>query len=121
MVMTAHIINKDIDAEYPTTLSPLFIQNILCSKLGFDGVIVSDDMQVGAITENYGFDDAIIRAINSGCDLLIILNNGKAYDEKAVYNARDIIFQAIKKSEIYKERITESYSRILALKKEFDI
>ena len=121
MVMTAHIINKNIDPKYPATLSSLFIQNILREKLGFDGVIVSDDMQMGAITEHYGFDDAIIRAINAGCDLLIISNNGKIYDEKAVYNARDIIFQAVKQGKISRERITESYSRILILKKQFDI
>ena len=121
MVMTAHIINKNIDPEYPATLSPLFIQDILRAKLGFDGVIVSDDMQMGAITEHYGFEDAIIRAINAGCDILIISNNGKIYDEEAVYNARDIIFQAVKQGKISKERIAESYSRILILKKQFDI
>ena len=121
MIMTAHIINKNIDPKYPATLSPLFIQNILRKKLGFNGVIVSDDMQMGAITEHYGFNNAIIRAINAGCDLLIISNNGKTYDEKAPYKARDIIFQAVKQGKISSERITESYLRILALKKQFNI
>ncbi len=121
MVMTAHIINKNIDPEYPATLSPLFIQNILREKLGFDGVIVSDDMQMGAITEHYGFEDAIIRSINAGCDILIISNNGKIHDEKAVYNAVNIIFQAVKQGKISRERIAESYSRIMFLKNQFDI
>lgn len=116
MVMTAHIINKNIDAEYPATLSPLFLQNILREQLKFDGVIVSDDMQMGAITEHYGFDDALIRAINAGCDLLIISNNGKVYDEQAPYKARDIIFQAVKDNKISCEKITKSYNRIQALK-----
>lgn len=116
MVMTAHIINKNIDSEYPATLSPLFIQNILREKLGFNGVIVSDDMQMGAITEHYGFDEAIIRAINAGCDLLIISNNGKIYDEQAPEQARDIIFNAVKQGKISREQITQSYLRIITLK-----
>ena len=74
-VMTAHIINRQIDPDYPATLSPLFIQNILREKLGFEGVVFSDDMQMGAITDSYSFDDSIIRAINAGCDFLIFSNN----------------------------------------------
>jgi beta-N-acetylhexosaminidase len=116
MVMTAHIINKNIDSEYPATLSPLFIQSILREKLGFNGIVVSDDMQMGAITEHYGFDEAIIRAINAGCDLLIISNNGKIYDEQAPEQARDIIFNAVKQGKISREQITQSYLRIITLK-----
>ena len=121
MVMTAHITNRDIDPRYPATLSPLFIQNILRKKLGFEGVIISDNIQMGAITEYYNFDNAIIRAINAGCDMLIISNNGKIYNEKAPYEASDIIFQAVKQGRISRERITESSSRILSLKTQFDI
>ena len=116
MVMTAHIINKNIDPEYPATLSPLFLQKILRQQLKFDSVIVSDDMQMGAITEYYGFEDALIRAVNAGCDLLIISNNGKVYDEQAPYKARDIIFSAVKNNEIPGERITESFNRVQNLK-----
>ena len=116
MVMTAHIINKNIDSEYPATLSPLFLQNILREQLKFNGVIISDDMQMGAITEHYGFKDALIRAINAGCDLLIISNNGKIYDEQAPYQARDIIFNAVKNNKISRNTITQSYNRIQSLK-----
>ena len=116
MVMTAHIINRNIDSEYPATLSPLFLQDILRQQLKFNGVIVSDDMQMGAITEHYGFEDALIRAINAGCDLLIISNNGKIYDEQAPYKARDIIFQAVKDNKIQRDTITKSYNRVQSLK-----
>ena len=116
MVMTAHIINRNIDTEYPATLSPLFLQNILREQLKFNGVIVSDDMQMGAITEHYGFEDALIRAINAGCDLLIISNNGKIYNEQAPHKARDIIFQAVKDNKIPRDTIIQSFIRIQALK-----
>ena len=121
MVMTAHIVNANIDPEYPATLSPLFIKNILREKLNFKGVIVSDDMQMGAIVDNYGFEEAIIRAVNAGCDMLILSNNGKTYDEKAPYDAVEIIYKAVKKGQISEQQINESYNRIQELKNKYGI
>jgi beta-N-acetylhexosaminidase len=121
MVMTAHIINTNIDPTYPSTLSPLFIKNILRNQLKFTGVVVSDDMQMGAIVDNYGYDEAIIRAINAGCDMLIISNNGKTYSEQAPYDAVNIILKAIEKGEISEQQINDSYGRIQALKEKYGI
>jgi len=121
MVMTAHIMNTNIDPTYPATLSPLFIKNILRNQLNFNGVIVSDDMQMGAIVNNYGYDEAIIKAINAGCDMLIISNNGTTYDEKAPYDAVDIILKAVKKGEISEQQINDSYNRIQTLKEKYGI
>jgi beta-N-acetylhexosaminidase len=115
-VMTAHIINRNVDPAYPATLSPLFIQNILRDKLGFDGVVFSDDMQMGAIIENYGFEDAIIRAINAGCDILVFSNNGASYDESVPYRSRDTIVKAVQDGRITQARIDQAYTRIMELK-----
>ncbi|MDD2703121.1 MAG: glycoside hydrolase family 3 protein [Candidatus Omnitrophica bacterium] len=119
MVMTAHIMNRKIDSEYPATLSAHYINEILRNMIGFEGVVISDDMQMGAITKYYGFKEALIRAVNAGCDLLIISNNGSVYDETAPYRARDIIFDAVKNGEIPLKRIAESSRRIEDLKKRF--
>lgn len=116
MVMTAHIVNKKIDPEYPATLSPFFIKEILREQLKFEGVVVSDDMQMAAIADNYGFGEALIKAINAGCDILIISNNNEIYDESAPYKARDIIFEAVKNGKISSERINQSFNRISKLK-----
>ncbi|MDD4531531.1 MAG: glycoside hydrolase family 3 protein [Candidatus Pacebacteria bacterium] len=121
MVMTAHIIDRNIDPEYPATLSPLFIKNILKEKLGFKGVVVSDDMQMGAIVDNYGLEEAIIKAVNAGCDMLILSNNGKTYDEKAPYDAVDIIYKAVKRGEISEQQINDSYDKIQGLKDKYEI
>ena len=121
MVMTAHIINTNIDSIYPSTLSPLFIKNILRDQLGFKGVIVSDDMQMGAIVNNYGFDESIVRAINAGCDMLIISNNGTTYDENAPHKAIEAIYKAIKNGEISEQQINDSYNRIQELKQKYGI
>jgi beta-N-acetylhexosaminidase len=121
MVMTAHIVNTDIDPDYPATLSPLFLQSILRKQLDYKGVIVSDDMQMGAIAKNYGFEDAVIRSINAGCDLLILSNNNDSYDENIASKAIDVIFEAAKDGRITAETINNSYSRILDLKKKFGL
>lgn len=122
MVMTAHIINKNIDENYPATLSPLFLQNILREDLGFGGVIVSDDMKMKAIVDYYGFEEGIIYAINAGCDLLILSNNGtEEYDELAPQKAIDVIFNAVKNNLITEEQIDQSYNRIQSLKEKYRI
>ncbi|MFA6337055.1 MAG: glycoside hydrolase family 3 protein [Candidatus Paceibacterota bacterium] len=121
MVMTAHIMNKTVDENYPATLSPLFLQDILRKQLGFQGVIISDDMQMGAIAKNYGFQESVIKSINAGCDVLILSNNNDNYDKDIAPKARDIIFEAVKNGEIKEETINNSYLRIMNLKKKFGL
>ncbi len=122
MVMTAHIMNQNIDENYPATLSPLFLQNILREKIGFNGVIVSDDMNMGAIVDHYGFEEGLIMAINAGCDLLILSNNGlEKYDELIPYKAVDAIFNAVKNNLISEEQINHSYNKIQSLKESYGI
>jgi beta-N-acetylhexosaminidase len=120
-VMVGHIFNKNIDEDYPATLSAKFLQGILRKEIGFEGVIISDDLQMGAIKKYYTFENAIIKAINAGCDILVFSNNVEEYDEELPYKVFDIIFQAAKEGKIPKERISESSERILNLKKEFGI
>jgi beta-N-acetylhexosaminidase len=122
VVMTAHIINRNIDENYPATLSSNFLQKILRQQIGFRGVIISDDLNMNAIVDNYGFEETIIKAVNSGCDILLISNNSiSGYDEQLPYKARDIIYEAVKSGKIPLETITESYNRIYNLKKKFGI
>jgi len=121
MVMTAHIMNRKVDPDYPATLSQFFIKDVLRDKLKFDGVVVSDDMQMGAITEYFGFADSIILAINAGCDMLVISNNSSTYDETAPHKAQEIIFNAVKDGKIIVNRIVEASDRIAQLKKKFGI
>lgn len=121
MVMTAHIMNTAIDPNYPATLSPLYINLLLKKGLQFKGLVVSDDMQMGAIADNFGFDDAIVRAVNSGCDILILSNNIKEYDEQAPQKAVDAIFNAVKNKQISEQQINDIYNKIQQFKKDHDI
>jgi beta-N-acetylhexosaminidase len=121
IVMTAHIMNTSIDKDYPATLSPKFIKDILRDKLKFKGVVVSDDMQMGAIADHYGTEEAAVRAINAGCDMLIVSNNINVYDEEAPKKIIDAVYAALEKGEISSQRIVESYIRIRLLKMKYGI
>ncbi|MFA6252011.1 MAG: glycoside hydrolase family 3 protein [Candidatus Paceibacterota bacterium] len=121
IIMTAHIINQNIDKENPATLSPIFIQGLLRNVLGFKGVVISDDMQMGAITDFYGQENAAVKAINAGCDMLIVSNNIKVYDEEAPSKIINGIYQAVKDGKISEKRIYESYNRIQKLKNTYSI
>lgn len=121
MIMTAHIMDLRIDQKYPATLSAKFIQNILRKKLKFKGVVISDDMQMGAITKNFGFTEAVVKAVNAGCNILAFSNNGSSYDERAVYQAFNAILEGVKSGRILEQRICESYKKIVCLKQKFDI
>jgi beta-N-acetylhexosaminidase len=74
IIMTAHIYNKNIDEKYPATLSYKINHDLLREHLGFKGVLISDDLQMGAISKNYRLEQALKLAINSGVDLLLFAN-----------------------------------------------
>jgi len=121
-VMIGHIMNKKIDNTYPATLSKTFLNDILRKQIGFEGVIISDDMQMAAISNNYKFDEAVVMAVNAGCDMIYFFNNSpEGYDKKIAYKVRDTIFNAVKEKKIEEKRIIESYNRIQDLKKRFKI
>ncbi|MCI5223853.1 MAG: hypothetical protein D3924_14570 [Candidatus Electrothrix sp. AR4] len=75
-IMTAHIIHYGLDSTgTPATLSPAIITGILREQLGFEGVIVTDDVQMKAISDRYGYKESIRRAVLAGADLMIVGNN----------------------------------------------
>ena len=116
-VMTAHIVNKHLDPSgYPATLSPYIISNILRNVLGFDGVVFSDDMQMHAISRNFGFEESIKLAINAGVDVLVFANNVPGNERRTPSQIHGIIMEYIGKGEISEETIRESYVRIKNLK-----
>lgn len=116
MIMTAHIFNANLDADYPATLSHKIITGILREKLGFDGVIVTDDMNMQAIAKFYGLETALRLAIEAGADILLFGNN-LTYDPDIVKTAHGIIAKLVREGTISKERIAQSYARIMRLKK----
>jgi beta-N-acetylhexosaminidase len=116
-VMTSHIVNRKLDDEgNPGTLSHDVLTGILRDKLKFDGVVFTDDMQMHAITKHYGLEDAIRLAINGGVDIMTFSNNIQGSDERTVDKVHSIIKDFVKKGIIKRERIDESYARVMKLK-----
>jgi beta-N-acetylhexosaminidase len=114
-VMTAHIFNANLDPKYPATLSKAVITGILREQLQYDGVVISDDMQMGAIRQYYGLEEAIELAILAGVDILAFANN-TVYDPTIGARAFDIIRQLVENRKITEQRIDESYQRVMQLK-----
>ncbi len=115
VIMTAHIVNSQIDDGVPATLSKPTITGILREKLGFDGVVVTDDMQMGAIRQYYGYEHALQLAILAGADLLAIANQLE-YDPDLPSKTFNGVMAGVKDGTISEERIDQSYQRIMALK-----
>lgn len=118
MVMTAHIYNENLDPDYPATLSKKTVTGILRDRLGYEGVVITDAMDMGAIADNYGMKDALNLSINAGCDIILFANN-IVYDERIAENATVMIKELIQEGEIPEERINESYDRIIRLKMKY--
>lgn len=114
-VMTAHVFNEKLDSRYPATLSKAIVGGILRHDLGFRGVVVSDDLQMRAIADHYGLEQAIRLAIDAGVDILLFANNS-TYDPHIAKKASKIIRKLVENGEVSRERIDESYRRIMALK-----
>lgn len=117
-VMTSHIVNKNLDARgLPGTLSKSIIDSLLRKRIGFNGVVFSDDMQMQAITSHYGLEEAIKLAINAGVDIMCFSNNIQGNEVRAVDKVHSIIKSFVASGEIPKSRIEESFQRIMELKK----
>jgi beta-N-acetylhexosaminidase len=114
-IMTAHVFNAHFDDKYPATLSKPIISGILRKQLDYDGVVISDDMQMQAITSNYGFEAAIQAAIEAGVDIILIANNS-IYEEDIVTRSVEVIKKLVRDGKISEERINKSYQRIQKLK-----
>jgi beta-N-acetylhexosaminidase len=114
-IMTAHVFNANLDANRPATLSSAVLCGMLRKKLGFKGVILSDDMEMKAISGHYGLETAIQYAIEAGIDLLCFGNNMN-FTVNIGEKASNIIYQLVDSGKIPETRIDESYDRIIALK-----
>lgn len=116
MIMSAHIFNAKLDPAHPATLSRAVITDLLRGKLGFEGVISSDDLEMKAISDHYGLERSVPAALEAGIDMLCFGNN-LSYDPDIVPKVIDILQQAVKSGRITETRIDVSYQRVRALKR----
>jgi len=115
-IMTGHLFHRELDSDYPATLSPRIIGNLLRQELQFSGVVISDDLQMKAITSRYGLEEAACLALAAGVDLLIIGNN-LDYDPDILTRLVPAILKAIHAGMLREGRIHEAWERVQTFKK----
>ena len=116
VIMVSHIILNEVDSINPASLSKIVISDLLRKDMGFDKVVITDDMSMGAITSIMSIEEACIKSIEAGCDILLL---GNAYEEiEQVINS---IKLKLYNGEISEEQINKSVNRILELKKKYNM
>ncbi|UOQ83615.1 beta-N-acetylhexosaminidase [Gracilibacillus salinarum] len=116
VVMAAHILLPAIDPEYPSSMSRAVITDMLREKLAFDGVIMTDDMTMKAITDNYSIGEAAVQSVKAGNDMLLI-----AHGYNNVVEAIEQVTEAVQQGDISEERINESVKRVIQLKRKYEL
>lgn len=116
VVMVGHILLPKLDASYPATMSKPIINGILREKLHFNGVIITDDMTMNAITNQHDIGQAAVQSVKAGSDIIMV-----AHDYDKIVSTIQALKAAVENGDIPVERIDESVSRILELKKKYKI
>ena len=111
-IMTAHVLVPSLDEERPATLSPRVVQAMLREELGFEGVILSDDLEMKAIAATYSVPDAAVQAIAAGCDGLLICSG----DVEAQAVTLEALVHAVEDGLIPFKRLEDAHKRLRAAK-----
>jgi beta-N-acetylhexosaminidase len=117
MVMVGHLYNGALDGagRRPATFSEVVIGGLLRGSIGFQGVVVTDDLEMGAIRRNYSLEDTIVSAIAAGNDILLFSQTEQS-DVDRPERVYAIVEAAIASGRLTRDRIAQSYARVLALK-----
>ncbi|SEN01606.1 beta-N-acetylhexosaminidase [Paenisporosarcina quisquiliarum] len=116
VVMVGHILLPKIDSTYPASISERIITDVLREQLGYEGIIITDDMTMKAILNNLEIGESAVSAVKAGNDIVLVAHN-YANVKKAI----DSIIKAIENGEITEQRIDESVKRILSIKKKYNL
>lgn len=115
-VMVGHILMTQLDPLLPSSLSPAVVDGLLREDLGFDGVVFTDDLTMGAIANTYPLDQAVVKAVEAGCDMLLVchrLDNART--------AHAALLRAAEEGTVSRSRLEESVRRILELKEAYGV
>lgn len=117
-VMVGHLYHADYSdagAQVPASLSPQWITGVLRDQLGFGGVVISDDLEMGAIRQHFTLQQTVTMAVRAGMDVLLFSNTAK-YRPGLADEIRAILVAEAEADPAFAARIEESYARIVALK-----
>ena len=111
MIMVGHLLYDALDPVNSASLSPAVMTGLLRNELGYSGVIITDDLEMGAIKNHTDLPSLGVKMILAGGDIALLCHNYES--QQIIYNS---IFNAVKRGEISEERINESVRRILRMK-----
>ena len=110
-VMTSHCLYPALDRDLPATFSPTILHDLLRTQLGFTGVIVTDDLEMGAVGKRYALADAAIAALNAGADLLLVCN-----DVEKMHLAAEAVRHGLRRGLFDEEQLVLSLLRVEKLR-----
>jgi len=113
-VMTAHVRYPALDAHVPATLSATILTTLLRAQLHFTGLVVTDDLEMRAIRDHYGIEDAVIRAVRAGADILLICK-----DHERQVAAMEAVYRAVMEGDLSETQVEPALMRVLQAKERF--
>lgn len=116
IIMAAHILFPKIDSKYPASMSKIILTNVLRDDMGYKGIIMTDDMTMGAIAKNYNLGEAAVISVNAGSNIILVCNDFSK--EVQVITA---LKAAVKSGKLSQETIDNSVYLILKLKQKYKI
>ncbi len=111
-LMSAHVVYPALDADHPATLSRAICTELLRERLGFRGVLVSDDLEMKAISDRYGIEDAVVATIDAGCDAVLICS-----DETLQARAHEALVKRAESTPAFRARCEDAAARVLAMRR----
>lgn len=115
-VMVTHILLPNLDPKNPASMSRTIITGMLRKKLGFHGVVITDDMTMGAIEKNYNINQAAVKAVEAGADIVLV-----AFNYQQQISVLKSLKHAVETGEISKTQLNDSVERIIRLKKKYKL
>jgi len=113
-VMTSHTLYPALDPENPGTFSPTILRNLLRAQLGFNGVLITDDLEMGAVVERYSQADAPIAALQAGADLLLVCN-----DLEKMHLTAEVVLDGLNRGMLDPQDLALSLTRVAKLRKTY--
>lgn len=116
VVMVSHILMQKLDSKYPASFSKAIITDLLREKMGFKGVVITDDITMGAVTKNYALGDMAVKSLQAGSDIILV-----CHDFNKQIEVLDSIKSAVENGEISEQYIDEKVYRVLSLKQKYSV
>jgi beta-glucosidase-like glycosyl hydrolase len=113
--MTAHVLVPSLDEERPATLSPRIVDGILKRNLGYKGLVVTDDLDMKAISGTYGTAEAVVAAIGAGCDAVLMCG----MDHEKQFGALEALIRALESGALPFKRVEDALTRHRRVKERF--